>query len=96
MKEQFNPSVIDRHFSNVELITHLSNETKYVWSVMDTCGNQTGSLIHHRNQNQWDIFVDNFPAQKKYYSTNIPIRTLTEFIGDVSRTGLILFNVAGV
>lgn len=95
VEEKFEPSVIDKHFSNVELVTHLSSETKYVWSVMDVCGNQTGSLTHHRNQNQWDIYVDNFPSQKKYYSTNIPIRTLPEFVSNITGTGLVLFNIAG-
>ena len=39
------------------------------------------------------IFIDNFPGQKRYYESNIPIRTIKEFQSVIERTGLKLTRI---
>lgn len=59
----------------------------YRYSLTDEHGNDiaqfafqpTGELL---------IEIDNFPRDKKYYSTNLPIRTYTEFKSELARVGL--------
>ena len=59
--------------------------------VMDGQGSDLG-MITHLGKNEWRIFVDNFPGQKLYFSTNLPFESIEHFIGDISRTGLFLIR----
>ncbi len=43
-------------------------------------------ILH--NQTQWKFIIDNFPRQRKYYSTNIPYRTVEDFEHDLVRMGI--------
>lgn len=72
------------HFKNVELVEK-SNFT--VFRVFNEHGSDTGIISFHGG-NEWRVYVDNFPAQKKYFSWNLPIKTLEDFISDITRTGL--------
>ena len=42
------------------------------------------------NNNELRVEIDNFPHDKKYFSSNIPVRTQKEFISDMERIGLFL------
>lgn len=37
---------------------------------------------------QWRFVVDNYPRQRKFYSTNLPYRTIEEFEYDIDRIGI--------
>ncbi len=39
---------------------------------------------------RWHIIIDNYPAQRKTFSTSLPIITVEEFVKDMARVGLIL------
>jgi hypothetical protein len=45
-------------------------------------------MISFLGKNEWRVYVDNFPAEKKYFQWNLPIKTLNDFIRDINRTGL--------
>lgn len=66
-------------FTNVQKIEK-HNDIKYVFS------NENGSdylelyvLTFDRNENEIRIIVDNYPHQRRFYSTNIPFRNLEDF-----------------
>lgn len=82
----FDASVIETNFRNVERI----DGSKYsIFRVKDEYGNDAG-MISYLGENEWRVFVDNFPAEKKYFSWNLPVETLEQFIADMARTGLVL------
>jgi hypothetical protein len=39
-------------------------------------------------QTQWNFVIDNFPRQRKYYSTNLPYRNIEDFEHDLDRIGI--------
>jgi hypothetical protein len=39
-------------------------------------------------RSRWSIIIDNFPAPRKHYSTDFPIRDIKEFIVEMKRIGL--------
>ncbi len=39
-------------------------------------------------KNEWKIIIDNFPRQRKFYSTNMPIITIEDFISEMARIDL--------
>lgn len=41
-------------------------------------------------QNEWTIYIDNFPGRKLYYKYNFPIRDHRQFHDDMLRLGLAL------
>lgn len=41
--------------------------------------------------NELSIEVDNFPGQKKYFSTTLPIDTYSQFASELERAGLEIF-----
>lgn len=90
--DKFNPAMLDKYFDNVSRVEHMSSrgDNLTVWLVVDKYGNESGRLSYFTSNNQWDIYVDNFPSPKKYYSTNIPIKSAGKFFDDVNRTGLVL------
>lgn len=46
--------------------------------------------IHYLEKGEWRIFVDNFPGQKKFYSTNFPMKSNRQFMSDLKRVGVVL------
>lgn len=44
--------------------------------------------IMYLGKNEWRVFIDNFPGQKKYYQTNFPITTLERFVSEMKSIGL--------
>jgi hypothetical protein len=78
------PLGIENIFSNVERV---EDDRFQVFRVRDENGSDAG-MMTYMGKNEWRVFVDNFPCQKKYFSTNLPINTVQQFIDDISRTGL--------
>lgn len=86
----FNPKDTDFYFKNVSKVTHnkfADNNKDAVFRVFDEHGNDTG-MISYLGENEWRVYVDNFPGEKQYYQWNLPTKTLDDFIRDVGRTGL--------
>lgn len=77
---------IDQLFQNVERV---EDERCESYRVRDQYGHDAGA-INYLGKNEWRVFVDNFPSQKKYFAWNLPIKTVGEFIADIQRTGLVL------
>lgn len=44
--------------------------------------------ISYLGNNEWRIFIDNYPMQKKFYQTNFPITTVQRFISEMKHIGL--------
>lgn len=78
---------LDSVFSNVHEMPSRGFEMS--WSVLDERGTHMG-IIALSASGEMSIEVDNFPAQRKYYSTSIPGVTLSSFFKDVTRCGLSL------
>lgn len=38
--------------------------------------------------NEWRFIIDNFPCQRKSYSTNFPIKTTERFISEMKHIGI--------
>lgn len=91
----FSPDKIDTYFSNVELVTEgvpAWNKSYSTFTISDQYGNSAGT-ISYLGEQEWRIFVDNFPAPKRYFSTNLPIKSIEQFESDIARTGLHLIRV---
>lgn len=82
----FNPQQLEQHYSNLSVIEHdqFSN-----YAVLDKYGNHVGQILYMGND-EWRYLVDNFPANKKYFSNNLPVLTKEQFEADVARTGLVI------
>lgn len=92
----FNPKDLAKHFDNLELCKtelHMPRE-RIGYIVKSKTGGDAGTIAY-LGQGEWRVFVDNFPSQKKYFSTNLPIKSVQEFADDMARTGLDLIP-AGV
>jgi hypothetical protein len=83
------PLNIDQLFSNVE---RLNDDRCQAFRVCNEYGSDAGTLSY-LGKNEWRIYVDNFPGEKKYFSTNLPMNTVRDFLNDISRTGLKLIAV---
>jgi hypothetical protein len=59
----------------------------YRYSITDVHGNDIAQFAFQPS-GELLIEIDNFPQQKQYYSTNLPIRTYTEFKSELARVGL--------
>lgn len=44
--------------------------------------------ITYLGKNEWRFYIDNFPGQKLWYTTNFPITTLRRFIEETEHIGL--------
>lgn len=82
--ENFDASKLDRIYINVERVDH---DCFIVYRVVDEHGNDKG-MISILSSNEVNIYVDHFPAEKKYYSSTYPIRSIFDFESDVARAGL--------
>jgi len=77
---------VDQHFTNV------TRDPAALWvtyEVNDKHGNTTGTITFPE-ADEMRIFVDNFPGAKKYFSSNLPMRSLEQLQADIDRTGLTL------
>ena len=83
------PLNIDHLFSNIE---RLDDDRCESFRVRNEHGSDAGTMSY-LGKNEWRIFVDNFPGEKKYFSTNLPMNTVLDFLTDISRTGLKLIAV---
>lgn len=81
---QFDPQQLHTYYSNVRPLDD-ANQANY--AVFDQYGNQTGNIIY-MGCHEWRYLLDNFPAEKKFYSNNLPVITKDHFESDVLRTGL--------
>ncbi len=61
-------------------------QCEHHYIVVDEIGNQAGQIMF--SGDELNIEVDNFPGQKKYYSTTLPIKTYLQFAGELERAGL--------
>ena len=82
------PLKLNSLFSNVEKV----DDNKFqVFRVVNEHGSDAG-MITYLGENEWRIYVDNFPLQKKYFTTNLPMNTVQDFINYMQRTGLVLLT----
>lgn len=44
--------------------------------------------IHWLGDNEWRFVIDNFPHERKYYTTNFPITTTERFIQEMKHIGI--------
>lgn len=82
---KFSPRKITDFFRNIEIIEDTVSRAMY--RVFNEYGSDTG-MISYLGDNEWRVWVDNFPGEKKYYQWNLPVRSLDEFKIDIERTGL--------
>ena len=92
MENRFDPENLDKVFSNLEKF-----EDRYTnCSASYFCVNEKGDRVDSINfltPSEMRIHVDNFPHQKKFYSSNLPIQSIDEFQKDIERTGLKLKRI---
>ncbi|GAB0154637.1 hypothetical protein [Marinobacterium sp. BA1] len=86
---------LDKHFSNVKPIEndgcHTYSDKIKAFMVYGDYGQEIG-MISYLGEGEWRIYVDNFPGQKQYFSTNLPIRSVQELVAEVARTGMVLIE----
>lgn len=74
-------------FQNLEKVDQHSDGLLTVYRVIGSNGGDLGTIsISHRNE--LNICVDNFPGDKLYYQSNLPVSSIDQFRSDVERTGL--------
>lgn len=87
--QNFNPKHLEHHYSNLEVIA--DNEFSS-YAVLDQVGNHVGQIVY-MGEHEWRYLVDNFPADKKFYSSNLPVQTKEQFESDIQRIGLKLIPI---
>lgn len=89
--KDFNPHQLQKYYRNLSVIDddQFSN-----YAVLDNIGNHIGQILYMGNH-EWRYLVDNFPANKKFFTNNLPILTKEQFEADIQRTGLKLLHAAG-
>ena len=87
----FDPKHLEQLYSNLAVVEdkQFSN-----YAVLDKIGNYVGQMLYVGNH-EWRYYVDNFPANKKYFANNLPVLTKEQFEADIQRTGLKLLSVTG-
>jgi len=75
---------LDSFFENLERV---EDGRFAVYRVSDEHGHDAG-LITCMSGSEIRVYVDNFPGQKKYFSSNYPVPTIEQFEADIKRTGL--------
>lgn len=90
--KDFDPHQLQKYYGNLSVIDddQFSN-----YAVLDKFGNQVGQILYMGNH-EWRYYVDNFPANKKYFTSNLPVLTKEQFDADIQRTGLKLIHVTDV
>lgn len=82
--QNFNPTHLEQYYSNVGVVED-KQFSSYV--VLDQVGNEVGQIVY-MGDHEWRYLVDNFPAEKKFYSSNLPVKTKEQFESDIQRIGL--------
>ena len=88
----FNKSILHTLFKNLKESGNKTAEHHYV--VVNEHGTYIAQIVF--NHNEMMIEVDNFPSEKKYYNSGLPIRSINEFMNDVQRAGVTLLPTAEV
>ncbi len=89
--QNFNPHQLEQYYRNLSVI----DDDKFSnYAVLDKIGNHVGQILYMGNH-EWRYYVDNFPANKKYFANNLPVLTKEQFEADIQRTGLKLLSVTG-
>ena len=83
----FDHTKIDKHFKNIKRVQE-SDQRFHSYTLNGTIG--TIAQFTWLKRNELRIFIDNFPGQKLYFSTDFPIRTFGEFQHEMSRINLAL------
>jgi hypothetical protein len=88
------PNELDKHFANIsrQEIKMYASDRAISFKVTNEFGSDAGDITY-LGEGEWRIYVDNFPSQKKYFATNLPMKTVDQFAADVARTGLKLIPV---
>lgn len=89
--KNFNPKQLGQYYSNLAII----DDDKFSnYAVLNDVGSHVGQILYMGNH-EWRYYVDNFPANKKYFANNLPVFTKEQFEADIQRTGLMLINAVG-
>jgi len=80
----FDRTSLDKLFKRLEKSGNPSTEAHYVVTGED--GSYVGQVVFVGEE--LNIEVDRFPNQKKFYSTNLPIKTNAQFAFEMERAGL--------
>lgn len=88
----FDPKHLEQLYSNLAVVEdkQFSN-----YAVLDQIGNQVGQIVY-MGDHEWRYLLDNFPAEKKFFSSNLPVKTQEQFESDIQRIGLKLFPKQGI
>ncbi len=89
----FDKSNLEALFSNVKRVANPVCENYY--AVLNEVGS-TAAQIMFDDGNKCVIEVDNFPGQKLFYSSDLPIRSVSEFVNDTQRAGIELALITGL
>lgn len=87
--QNFNPMHLEQYYSNVGVVED-KKFSSYV--VLDQVGNEVGQIVY-MGDHEWRYLVDNFPAEKQFYSSNLPVKTKEQFESDIQRIGLKLIPI---
>lgn len=82
---EFDKSKLETQFSNMMRVEGKAYPDHY--SIVNAHGSTIAQVVFSGG-GEMNIEVDNFPGQKQYYSSSIPHRSLSEFVGDMSRVGI--------
>lgn len=83
------PDMLEKQFSNIRRGSNPFCDNHYV---VDAPKGDVGQ-ISYLGKGEWRVYVDNFPGQKKTYSTNFPINSKRDFIREIARVGLDLVPI---
>jgi uncharacterized Zn finger protein len=87
--QNFNPMHLEHHYSNLDVIEDKQFSS---YAVLDKVGNHVGQIVY-MGEHEWRYLIDNFPAEKKFYSNNLPVQTKEQFESDIQRIGLKLIPI---
>lgn len=90
MRKKFNIEQLKEVFTNVRTAESHDNTTRYIISADK--GDISEIFFFNKHSHEIRIFIDNFPGQKKEFSTNIPFETFKEFQDKLLSLGLELVN----
>jgi len=89
----FDKSNLETLFSNVGRVANPVCENHY--TVFNAHGSTVAQIMFQRGH-ELVVEVDNFPGQKLYYSSALPIRSVSEFVSDMQRAGIELAMIEGL
>jgi hypothetical protein len=81
---EFKHENLIEYYEDVRTMTRSVIGTGYIFSSREK-GGDFMELIVIDNMNEYRFVIDNYPGQRKIYSTNIPYRSFEEFENDLER-----------